>query len=86
MRIHRAMSVLLATLVLAGLVGNASAGKLSITNRNFRIVWAPLTMMAFGMGVECNVTVEGSLHSATIAKTADKTNRLCHESDSGHLR
>lgn len=47
-------------------VGAASANRLSISNRNFRVTWSALR---FNPGeVKCQVTVEGSFHSATIQK------------------
>ena len=58
---------LMATLLLSAAVATASANRLSTSSQNFRAVWTPLT---FAPGpVECNVTLEGSYHSATITKT-----------------
>lgn len=68
MRIHRLGVVLVATFVFATVVaGSASANRLSMSNKNFRITWAALTL-AFPGSVECAVTLEGSFHSNTIRK------------------
>jgi hypothetical protein len=71
-------------LVLAGLtaallmglaLGSASANRLSLSNRLIRITWANLRFFHEGGGInpsyECPVTLEGSFHSATIAKVRD---------------
>jgi hypothetical protein len=51
-------------------VGTASASRLSISNRNLRIVWRPLRFISgeSEASIQCNVTLEGSFHSATIRK------------------
>jgi len=50
--------------------GSAIARNFSISNRQIRVVWTPLTWSEpFNFfNVRCNVTLEGSLHSNTIAK------------------
>ena len=60
-----------AALMLTMAVSSASAGRLSITNRNFRISWAALELSSTaGTGpIRCPLTVEGSFHSATARKT-----------------
>jgi hypothetical protein len=63
---------LAATMLMAFAVGSASAGRLSISNQNLRITWNALEF--FGEGgieatVRCHVTLEGSFHSRTIAKS-----------------
>jgi lysozyme family protein len=65
-----ALAVLTATALLGSLVVSASARSFSISNRNFRAVWAPLTFFEpFGFfNIGCNLTMEGSFHSNTIAK------------------
>jgi hypothetical protein len=60
---------LLAALAFA-LAVDASANRISITNKNFRAVWAPFSIINSVGTVRCNLTVEGSFHSATINKTA----------------
>jgi len=57
-----------AALVLSAGVGVASAGRLSLSNRSFRATWAPLKYQGGEINVDCNVTIEGSFHSSTIAK------------------
>jgi hypothetical protein len=67
-----ALATLVALLAFTVTSDTAWASKLSVTNQNFRVVWTPLTI--FGdiedSDVECNVTVEGVLHSRTIQKVA----------------
>jgi hypothetical protein len=57
-----------AAVVLASAVGVASAGRFSVSNRSFRATWAPIKYQGGGFDVDCNVTIEGSFHSNTIAK------------------
>lgn len=59
---------LTAALILSLAISSASANKLSISNRNIRAVWTPMRFVGGGNTVSCNVTLEGSFHSATIAK------------------
>jgi len=67
--IRLALVALAATAVLATAVGGASARNLSVSNTRFRIAWAPLSFNEpGGLGVRCNITMEGSFHTATIAK------------------
>lgn len=62
------ISGLAATLLMAFAVSSASASRLSVSNRNIRAVWTLLTLSAAGQEVTCPVTLEGSFHSATLAK------------------
>jgi hypothetical protein len=61
-----------AALVLASAIGTASANRLSISNKAFRVTWTPLTygtsVGGGGTQVVCNVTMEGSFHYNTIVK------------------
>ena len=58
-----------AALLLATAVAGASANRLSVSNRNIRITWSPLELGSGGLFIlRCSVTLEGSFHSATIAK------------------
>jgi hypothetical protein len=69
-----AITAFLATVVLGLGVSNAWAGRYSLSNHNFRIVWTSLeiTEAEGSIGtVRCPVTLEGSFHSNTILK-ADK--------------
>lgn len=65
------MTALLAALLLALAAGASSANRFSISNRNIRIVWSKINFSDPGgvVNVECDVTVEGSLHNGTITKT-----------------
>jgi hypothetical protein len=70
MRAQRVVTACIAVMMLAVAVGAASANKLSLSNTRFRITWTSLTGAGGGFEVECVVTVEGSFHSATIAKVS----------------
>jgi hypothetical protein len=64
---------LTAALMLTMAVAGASASRLSVSSRTFRIVWNPLTLSTtsgIAGPIRCPVTLEGSFHSATIRKTA----------------
>ena len=63
-----AITALVATAALAALVSTASAGRLSISNQNFRVSYSSLEF-AGPVTVRCGVTLEGSFHTRTIAKT-----------------
>jgi hypothetical protein len=61
-----------AALVFSMTVASASATRLSISNRNFRATFTPLTLgSTAGVRISCPVTLEGSFHSATINKTLE---------------
>lgn len=55
-------------LILALCVAHASANRLSISERSFRIRWTALRLIAGGNTTTCAVTLEGSFHSATMRK------------------
>jgi hypothetical protein len=92
------LGALAATALFASLAGSASARNLSISNRNIRTVFAPLQFGSseLGLTISCNVTLEGTFHSNTIAKvvnslvgyitraTADTPN--CRENTGGTAR
>jgi hypothetical protein len=61
---------LTAALLFAGLVGAASANRLSLSERGLRWNFRPLTFSSTsgGESVSCNVTLEGSFHSRTFIK------------------
>lgn len=61
-----------ATVIFGALVGTASANRLSVSNQNIRATWTSLELInsSAGVDVRCPVTLEGSLHSATISKVA----------------
>ena len=68
MRTPRMATALAVVLVLAFAVGTASAGRLEFSNRDFRLTFPILVLTAGGVTSECPVTLEGTLHSATIRK------------------
>jgi hypothetical protein len=74
MRFHRrfALVVFAAAVVLMAAVGTATARRLSINERQFKLMWpAPLSDSGGGeITAECAVTLEGSFHSATISKVS----------------
>jgi hypothetical protein len=67
------LTALTAAVVMAAVVGAASANRLSVNVQGQRIVWTELTFAGQGEGGEnaviCDVTLEGSFHSRTIVKT-----------------
>jgi hypothetical protein len=69
-RTKLAFAGLAATFLMAFAVNTATANRLSVSNREFRVTWTELTF--FGEGgsptVRCPVTLEGSFHERTIAK------------------
>jgi hypothetical protein len=71
MRPIRTSTALLAAItVLAALTSAATAGRLSSTSQTLRATFASMRF-AGGFGTtECALTLEGSLHSRTLAKTA----------------
>ena len=76
------LTTLTATLTLALAVTSATANRLSVSNRNFRVTWTSLrlTNNVNANTMLCPVTLEGSFHSSTIVKTAGCANRLPHQS------
>lgn len=70
MRHAKIAYALLTLAVLLAATSSAYARSLSLTNRQFRAVWAPMTLSEpFGFYViRCNLTMEGSFHEATFAK------------------
>ena len=66
-----ALTAMLAVVALGAMVATASAGRLSISNQNFRVTWTSLqfeTQSRLGR-VLCPTTIEGSFHYRTIVKT-----------------
>lgn len=61
------MSALLAALVLAGAVSTATAGRISSSSQSLRVTWSSLEI-GEEAPARCQVTLEGSLHSRSIAK------------------
>ncbi len=66
------LTTLTAAIVLAGLVGTASARRFEISNQLIRVTWSSLRFAertaAGGLEVRCPVTLEGSFHSKTLSK------------------
>lgn len=62
------VTALVAALMLAAALSTASAGRLSVSTQNIRVTWRELAFLATGVNVRCQITLEGSLHSRTIAK------------------
>ncbi len=71
---HRHIRLLLtslaATAILATAVSTATASRFSVSNQQFRAVWANLEFgnTAVAGTIRCPVTLEGSFHSRTIPK------------------
>ena len=65
------LSALIAALTLTAAVATASAGRLSLSEQGFRLVYTPLTFTGLGglVQVRCNITIRGSFHYRTILKT-----------------
>jgi hypothetical protein len=66
------LAALAATLCMGLTVGMASANKLSVSSRNFRMTWSSMEFRGSEGTtlIRCPVTFEGSFHSSTIAKVA----------------
>ncbi len=60
-------TALTAAILLASAVATSSAGRLEVSNQNFRVVWSSLEFSA-GVSIRCKVTLEGTFHSRTIQK------------------
>ena len=67
------LAALAATLLLTSAISSASARSFSVTAQGLRATFTRLEFTnALGFGfVSCSVTLEGSFHSRTIAKTAE---------------
>src|SRR5215207_8133225 len=72
MSVKLILTALAASLLLAAVVSTASAASLSTSNQNIRATWTSLEFEGTGTGlfIRCQVTLEGSFHSRTIAKVA----------------
>lgn len=64
------ITALVVSAVLGALVGSASAGRFSSSSQTLRVTWTSLEFTGFDAVVRCEVTLEGSLHSRSIVKTA----------------
>ena len=63
------LTVVGATVLLGALVSSASAGRLSNSSTAFNATWARMDFRASFGTVECEITLSGSLHRASITKT-----------------
>jgi len=63
------LAVVGATVLLAGLVGSASARNLSTSSQLLRASWTRVDFSGGFGTLECEVVVEGSFHGRTISKT-----------------
>ncbi len=67
----RALLIAIATtLMLAASVGIASANALSVDEVDFRLSWTNLTIDSAGVDIECAVTLRGSFHDSSFAKSS----------------
>lgn len=71
-RVNAMLAVAASAVLMATAVGSASAGRLSLSTRTFRVTWTSLEFSesSFGISIRCPVTFEGSFHSSTIAKVS----------------
>jgi hypothetical protein len=62
------LAAVLAASVMALAYSSASAIRLSLNEPTFRAAWTSMRFVVAGFPISCNATLEGSFHSATIAK------------------
>jgi len=62
------LTALTAAMLLATAVGAASARNLSVSSQNLRATWSRFELISSLVTIRCPLTIEGSLHSRTIAK------------------
>lgn len=65
-------AAMISTFAFVVAVSVASANRLSVSNKAFRVTWAPLLLLleALSEPTRCSLTMEGSFHSASFVKTA----------------
>ena len=64
------LSTAVAVTLFAALTASASANRLSISNQNIRAVWTPIFIrVSEALEFTCVLTLEGSFHSRTFAKS-----------------
>jgi hypothetical protein len=63
-----AFAALTAALLLASAVATTSARNFSVTNQNIRATWSSLEFSSSLVTTRCQVTLEGSFHTRTVAK------------------
>jgi hypothetical protein len=64
------LTALIAALLLSAALSTASARRLELSNQRFRVAWSRLEFQSAFLTGACQVTLEGSFHSATIPKMA----------------
>jgi hypothetical protein len=65
------LTALTATLLFATAINTASARNLSLSNQNLRITFSSIEFaVSESVAIRCRITLEGSFHTRTIAKTA----------------
>ena len=64
------LAALTAAITLGALVGTTSANRIALSNNTFRATWSRIRFIGFA-SIECQVTMEGSFHSRTLAKVAE---------------
>jgi hypothetical protein len=70
--LRRILIVLTVVILLTAAVATATASRLSVTDQQTRIVWRSLELSTSSIiSMRCAVTLEGSFHGSTIAKTRD---------------
>lgn len=69
MRSQSAAAIVAALLVCAA-AATAGAGRIRTSSQQIRHTWPEWTVNVAGVRVTCPITLEGSVHSSTIAKTA----------------
>lgn len=72
-RPRRALMALASALLLAFGVGNAYAGRVSMSNQSFRMTWSSFEFMEGTEAISCPLTLEGTFNARTIAKVAGAT-------------
>ncbi|MBS1869630.1 MAG: hypothetical protein JSS99_08205 [Actinobacteria bacterium] len=65
------LAALAVSVAMAAATATSDAGRLSVSEQRFRITWAIMELSGFSVVVRCSVTLEGSYHSRTSAKTAE---------------
>lgn len=63
------LGALLLAVTLGAMASAALGQRLSVSNRNIRVVWETFAFTSSAGSVVCGVTMEGSLHANTITKT-----------------
>jgi len=71
-------AALAATAMMLTLVANASARNFSVTEREFEVLFNPLTFEAAGNRISCPITLLGAFNERTIPKTNTQVGRVRH--------